>query len=829
MQRAMNTMHPPAISAALKIRWRKISKGLRVVQTRRSILSDAAMISIAVISGFMLALIAPAIHRLKPAWSGRVLALLPLYLFVFFFSCIAEIARGAEIIESAAWLPQIGITFSFYLDGLSLLFALLVTGIGTLIVFYSGGYLHGHPNLGRFYTYMLGFMASMLGLVLASNVITFFIFWELTSLSSYFLIGFDHHRESARSAALQALLVTGIGGLALLAGLILLAVAGGSQEIYELIGQGNAVRSHRLFVPMLILLLAGAFTKSAQVPFHFWLPSAMEGPAPVSAYLHSATMVKAGVYLVLRLSPVFSGSTAWHASLALFGGVTMVAGAWLAIVQTDMKKLLAYTTVNGLGMLVFLTGLGTPVALQAAVVFLIAHALYKGSLFLSAGVVDHETGSRNVRNLRGLYKSLPLITIAAAMAGMSMAGLPPLVGFVGKELIYETVLAVPGPGKAAVAAALLANSLLLAATAVLLLRPYVRRPEADTAAGSGHRVSIDLWLGPLVPAAAGLVFGLIPGLVSRSLVAPAAAAAAARHVETELALWHGFTPMLGLSLATILLGCAIYLAAIRKEAFVDRWRWLGSAGPDRWYTVGLDAVKGLAHWQTRLLQSGKLHYYILTIVVTTVVLSAAAMIRLQGLAIPVSVLDVEPYELVIVVLMILAAMVAVGSKSRLSAIVAMGVIGYGIALMFVDFGAPDLAMTQFIIETMTVILFVLVIYRLPRYRSVSGRRSRLVNSVVAATSGALMTMLVLVAHGVREGSRLSEYFAQNSLLLAHGKNVVNVIIVDFRAMDTLGEITVLSLAGIGVYTLLKLRPHHNGEKDREQRVAKLPETDSTEN
>ena len=598
------------------------------------------MISIAVISGFALALFAPAIHRLKPAWSGGVLSLLPLSLFLFFLSYLPEISNSVEIVESAAWAPQIGVAFSFYLDGLSLLFALLITGIGTLIIFYSGGYLHGHPNLGRFYTYMLGFMASMLGLVLATNVITLFIFWELTSLSSYFLIGFDHHRESARSAALQALLVTGIGGLALLAGLILLGLAGGNQEIYHLLGQGEVIRSHPLFMPMLVLVLAGAFTKSAQVPFHFWLPSAMEGPAPVSAYLHSATMVKAGVYLVLRLSPIFNGSKAWHSSLTLFGGVTMIAGAWLAIVQTDMKKLLAYTTVNGLGMLVFLTGLGTPLALKAAVVFLIAHALYKGSLFLSAGVVDHETGSRSVRELRGLYRRLPLITLAVGLAGMSMAGLPPLVGFVGKELIYESVLAAPGPGGLAAAAAVLANTLLLAATGVLVLRPFFGRQAKGTVSESGHRIGIDLWLAPLMPAAAGLVFGLLPGLLSGSLVAPAAAAAAGRHVETHLALWHGFSPMLALSLVTIALGFAFYRAYISKETSIDRWRWLGAAGPDRWYAIGLDALKGLAHWQTRFLQSGYLHHYVLTIVLTTIVLTAVTMIRLKGFFIPTTDLQI---------------------------------------------------------------------------------------------------------------------------------------------------------------------------------------------
>ena len=787
------------------------------------------MISIAVISGFTLALFAPAIHRIRPAWSGGILALLPLSLFIFFISCIAEVASGTEIVESVAWVPQIGVAFSFYLDGLSLLFALLISGIGTLIIFYSGGYLHGHPNLGRFYTYMLGFMASMLGLVLASNVITLFIFWELTSLSSYFLIGFDHQRESARAAALQALLVTGIGGLALLAGLILLGTVGGSQEIYQLLGQGEAIRSHRLFAPILILLLAGAFTKSAQVPFHFWLPSAMEGPAPVSAYLHSATMVKAGVYLVMRLSPIFSGAAAWHTSLTLFGGMTMIAGAWLAIVQTDMKKLLAYTTVNGLGMLVFLTGLGTPSALQAAVVFLIAHALYKGSLFLSAGVVDHETGCRDVRTLRGLYRQLPLITAAAVLAGMSMAGLAPLVGFIGKELIYEAVLKTPGPGNLTAAAAVLANTLLLAATGVFLVRPFFGRPVDETVSGSGHRVSVDLWLAPVVPAAAGLVFGVMPGMLSHALVTPAVSATAARHIESHLALWHGFTPMLGLSLFTIALGCVLYAGFVWKQALVDRWRWLGALGPDRWYAIGLNALKALAHWQTRFLQSGYLHHYVLTIVLTTVILTAVTMIRLKGFFIPTTDLQVGAYELVIVVLMILAALVAVSAKTRMTAIVAMGVIGYGLALIFVDFGAPDLAMTQFIIETMTVILFVLVIYRLPHYKVIASKSSRLFNALVAAASGALMTSLVLVAHGIREGSRVSAYFVDSSLLLAHGRNVVNVIIVDFRAMDTMGEITVLALAGIGVYALLKLRPHSNQTEEKEPATAPELKRESTDN
>ena len=771
------------------------------------------MIALTIVSGFVLAFAAPWLHRIKPEWTGGFLCLLPLTIFIFFLQTLQTIITGQPIVESYAWLPALGINLSFYLDGLSLLFALLISGIGTLIVLYSGGYLHGNPNLGRFYLYLLVFMASMLGVVLSANAITLFIFWELTSLSSYFLIGFEHERESARTAALQALLVTGIGGLALLAGFVLMGDIGGGLEINTWIGQGPLFQGHPHYFAILVLVLLGAFTKSAQFPFHFWLPSAMEGPAPVSAYLHSATMVKAGVYLLMRLNPVLGGTAQWQFALTAFGAVTMIGGAWLALMQRDMKRLLAYSTVNGLGTMVFLTGIGSSLAIQAAIVFLLGHALYKGSLFMTAGIVDHATGSRDVTVLGGLYRKLPLITIAAALAGLSMAGLPPLLGFVSKELIYEAVLKVPWRPGLLTGVAVAANTLLLAATGIFLIRPFFS--GSATGPSVHHRPTPDLWIGPLLPAAVGLILGIFPHLVDQTIITPAATAVLAQPLHVHLALWHGFNPMLALSALTVACGAVLYAAYHYWRPVLARWNWIGTIGPEHWYEEGLHALKALAGWQTRILQSGYLHRYVLTIILTTVTLLAVTMISQGGVSLSIASMNVHIYEVVITILMMAAAMVTVGARSRLTAIVAMGVIGYGIALIFIWFGAPDLAMTQFIIETMTVILFALVIYRLPRYKIFSTFEQHYTNAIVAVASGALMTVLVLVALNVQEGSRLSAFFSENSLLMAHGRNIVNVIIVDFRGMDTLGEITVLSLAGMGVYTLLKLRPHSLAEEEQD--------------
>ncbi|MDJ0829411.1 MAG: putative monovalent cation/H+ antiporter subunit A [Desulfobacterales bacterium] len=767
------------------------------------------MITATVISGFVLALTAPLLTRWRSSLACYILTLLPLGLTSYFALQVSSIAAGQHLVESFAWMPSLGIHLSFYIDGLGVLFALLISGVGTLIVFYAGAYLAGNPQLGRFYLYLLAFMASMLGVVLSANLITLFIFWELTSITSYFLIGFEHEREEARSSALQALLVTGIGGLALLAGFLLMGHVGGSLEIRELLNQADVIQAHHLYKSILVLILAGAFTKSAQTPFHFWLPNAMEAPTPVSAYLHSVTMVKAGVYLLLRLNPILGGTDIWNLSLGFFGALTMVTGAAMMVVQRDIKRLLAYSTVSGLGTMVFLIGLNTNTALLAAVVFLTAHSLYKGSLFLTAGAISHAAGTRDLDQMGDLARHIPLIALAAILAGLSMAGLPPTFGFIAKESLYQTVLGAPQLTIILTGIGFFTGITMVFAAGILAIPPFFgKSPNPPT---HYHSLPIHLWLGPVVLAALGLLIGIAPQLVAHSFISPVLQSVNPPAQDIHLSLWHGFNPILFLSLLTIASGGIAY--AFRKPLlqFLAVGARLGRIGPLQWYHLILEGVKSFAQWQTQILQGGLLRRYILIIFLFAITTVMVTMFQHNGFGIKTELLSIRFFELTICLLMLAAAVITIRSQSRLSAIVAMGVIGYGIALMFILFGAPDLAVTQFIIETMTVILFVLVIYRLPRFVRRPAKYIQARNALVALLGGGLMTALVLAALNAQQGSRLSAFFKANSYLLAHGRNIVNVIIVDFRGMDTLGEITVLALAGTGVFTLLKLRPREEDD------------------
>lgn len=755
-----------------------------------------------ILSGLLVAGLAPGLAKAFPRRAGWLLALLPLVLTGFFLARVDMIASGAVVEESLPWVPGLGVNLTFYLDGLSLLFALLICGVGTLIVIYAGSYLAGHPRLGRFYFWLLVFMVAMLGLVLAGNLVTLFVFWELTSITSYFLIGFEDREATSRGAALQALLVTGLGGLALLAGFLLLGHAGGSLELSELLTPGAGVRAHPYYLPILLLVLAGAFTKSAQFPFHFWLPSAMAAPTPVSAYLHSVTMVKAGVYLLFRLSPVLGGTTAWHGLLEATGGVTMLAGAWLALQQTDLKRLLAYSTVSSLGTLVFLIGLDLPFAIESALVYLLAHALYKGALFLTAGAVDHATGERDVTRLGGLSRQMPLVAVAAVAAACSMAGAPPLFGFIAKEHFYAVVLTAPGATLLSSVAAVLTSLLIVAAAAVIAIRPFFGRPA--TAMREAHGVPVSLWLGPVLLASLGLLLGFFPQLAGLPLLVPAAGAVVGEPVSFNLHLWHGFNWLLLLSAVTLAGGGALAWRHDRWREMARRWPQAAAWGPARAYELVLEGLDFLARWQTRILQNGRLRLYLLTIVGTTVALVGFTLATRAGLNLAPGFTEILARDLVIAAIILVAAWVTLRAGSRLTAIVAMGVVGYGIALIYVQFGAPDLAMTQFSIETMTVVLFVLVFHRLPLFSRHTGRKGWYFDALVALGAGGLMTVLTLVALTERHGSRLAGYFAEQSLPAAHGRNLVNVILVDFRGTDTLGEITVLALAGAGVLALLKL-------------------------
>ena len=757
----------------------------------------------------VLAAAAPWIHRAAKGATGWLLAVAPLGVCVYLVSQAPGIAVGRTVRSSWAWVPALDINLSFFLDGLSLLFGIIISGIGALILVFSGGYLKGRPDLGRFYAFLLLFMAAMLGLVLADNVITLFVFWELTSFSSYLLIGFDCERELARKAALQALLVTGLGGLALLAGLLMLGNIGASLELSALRSTGEMVRGSPLYLPILLLVLAGAFTKSAQFPFHFWLPSAMEAPTPASAYLHSSTMVKAGIYLLARLHPVLGGTGEWFALLTGFGGVTMLAGAYFAVQQTYFKRLLAYTTVSALGMMVFLLGIGTEAAITALATFLLAHALYKGALFMVAGTVDHETGERNVEELGGLRRAMPVTAAAAGLAGLSMAGVPLLFGFIAKELVYEASLRSHFVALGLILSAVTANVLLVAAAAAGL-KPFFGELKATPK--HPHEAPLSLWLGPAVLAVLGLLLGLFPGLCGSTLVSPAAASCLGSPAEVHLALWHGFTLAFVLTLVTIGLGILVYVKRVRLRAWSSRLDAWYERGPSQGYQLSLKALNAFAGWQTRVLQSGYLRSYLLIIIASTVGLvgwtfaSRGEFYGFAGLG------DIRFHEAALVLLILAATGFTVHARSRMAAVASLGVVGYCVSLVFVLYGAPDLAMTQLVIESLTVLLFVLVFYHLPPYPRVSSPSARVRDFVVAGLAGALVTALILVATNVQFQPSIASHFAANSLSGGHGRNIVNVILVDFRGLDTLGEITVLSLAAVGIYALLKLRPGKEGKR-----------------
>ncbi|MFO7790238.1 MAG: putative monovalent cation/H+ antiporter subunit A [Bacteroidales bacterium] len=758
------------------------------------------MISIIII-GFVAAILAPFIHKLLPKYSGIVLSLVPLFIFGYLSTYIAPVAEGETLLIQNSWFPGMNIHINFLIDGLSLIFAFIISGIGAIVVFYSSGYLKGHRKLARFYGYLLFFMTSMIGVVLSDNIFALFIFWELTSISSYLLIGFNHEEERSRYAALQALLVTGGGGLAMLAGLLLMGSIAGSYSISELLNHSELISANHLYMPVIILVLLGAFTKSAQWPFHFWLPNAMEAPTPVSAYLHSATMVKAGVFLIARLNPVLGGHEIWHILLITFGGITMLMSAAMAIGQNDLKRILAYTTVSALGIMVILIGMGGKYAITAALTFLVVHSLYKGGLFLVAGAVDHETGTRDIRKLGGLRKFLPLITIGAVLAAFSYAGIPPFFGFIAKELIYEGAVHYHLSPLLITSAFVITNMFLVATAIMVGIKPFFGKFTETPK--HPHTAPLTLWAGPVLLGVLGLIFGILPGIMSHNLVGPSVWAVRLSG-GAHLALWHGFNVILLLSLITLLGGIGIFYLSGWVKKYIKFFNTLAKFGPEAIYNLMLNGLISYAPVQTRFFQSGKQRnylYYIFLFFAGILLLTALKYSLFGNIVLDLH--DVYFYEALIVVIMLLSAYKAAVSKSVLAAVLSLGIVGFGVALLFVFLSAPDLALTQFSIETLTVILLVLVARKVPRFANFSAKKQKFKDIAISIVSGLMVTLIILVVLNNPADSKISDYFLENSYILAHGRNVVNVILVDFRALDTMGEITVLSLAAIGVYTLLK--------------------------
>lgn len=754
-------------------------------------------------------------------------AILPLLLTIFFIQMIPRVAAGEVLSVRYDWIPSMQVPLGFYVDGLALIMALLVSGIGTLIYFYASSYLAGDRQLTRFYVIMTVFMLSMLGLVTAGNILTLFVFWELTSISSYLLIGYKHEKGEARDAALQALLITAGGGLALLAGMVILGQIAGSYELADILASGELIKASPLYTAAALLVIAGAFTKSAQFPFHFWLPGAMAAPTPVSAYLHSATMVKAGVFLLARLFPALGGTDLWSYTLIIFGGFTMLFTAYIAWQETDLKRILAYTTVSALGTLTMLIGMGTPIALKAAIIFLIVHSLYKGALFMVAGAVDHATGTRDITKLGGVGKVLPITAVAAGLAALSMSGLPPFLGFIGKEVIYEATLEHEVWPWVLTGVAVLTKLFTLVAAALVAFKPFWTPAPAvahhddghghDDHGDHHHGETFLLWLGPVVLGGLSLAGGLLAGPVGNLFIGPGVSGLSGTATSINLYLWHGVNLMLILSIVTIVAGIGVYAVRGTLLPAARRLTNLGWGPSDVIFGGWIEDLKYGSMSFTRRLQNGQLRRYVRIVLMTLALLVGGSLLAQELAIAPPTFGEIDFPEVAIAVLMLTAAVVAARTNSRMAAVTALGVVGFGMALLFVSFGAPDLAMTLFAVETLTVLLLVLVLFRLPRFETLTTRAERYVDVLVAGAAGVVMTVLVLVVTSITRPTPLTDYFAESSYLLAQGRNVVNVILVDFRSLDTFGEIIVLGIAAIGVMALIKLHldPSESNKTEKE--------------
>lgn len=751
------------------------------------------------------ALLAPFLVKRLAHNAVWLLALVPALAFAHFASFLPLVAEGGTVTGGYVWVPSFNLSFSWFIDGLSLTFALLITGIGTFIVLYAGGYMKGHPQQGRFLSFLLLFMGAMLGVVVSDSFLMLFVYWELTSITSFLLIGFDHEREASRRAALQALLVTGGGGLALLAGLIFIWNITGVTQLSLWVHDGDVLRASPFYLVTLALVLGGAFTKSAQFPFHFWLPNAMEAPTPVSAYLHSATMVKAGVYLLMRLNPVLGDTAAWQILLPFFGGVTMLVGAFLAVRQTDLKLMLAYTTVSSLGLLVMLTGFGSPHAIEAAVLYLVAHSLFKGALFMVAGIIDHEAGTRDVTKLGGLRKAMPITFAAALAAAISMGGLPPFFGFLAKEEIYYAMANNDPRSVLFVCVAIIGNALMFAIAFAVGLKPFIGKPVKTPK--HAHEGPALLWLGPAVLAACGLQLAVFSPFAHHFISSPMASAVAGEARAVEISLLPHIGVPLALSLLTVLLGIAAYKVLPKLRALIGSSLEAMGGGPDKGFDYAVAGLVRLAFHVTRFIQPGRMEFYVTS---TFAVLAVALLVPLfvydELPDMPAWPQDILLHELTFIVIALIGLVAVLMSKTRLAAIVALGIQGFSVAVLFLLFGAPDLSFTQFMVETLSVVILTLVMTRL-RLSAVDHRSwgQIILDTTIAIACGTGFALMLLKSTQLPFNNSLTDFFNQWSKVIAHGSNVVNVIIVDFRGTDTLGEISVVMITGLAILALIRLR------------------------
>lgn len=751
--------------------------------------------------GMILPLLA---ERLGRSACSVAAGLAPLAALVLLLAQQSTVFAGDLLRVKLNWLPDLGLNLSLRLDGLGFLFALLILGIGLLVILYARYYLAKEEPMGRFFAFLLLFMGSMLGVVLSENLLLMLMFWELTSLSSFLLIGFWSARSEARKGARMALVVTGSGGLALFAGILLIGHIAGSFELSRVLAAGYAIRAHELYPLALVLVLLGVFTKSAQFPFHFWLPHAMAAPTPVSAYLHSATMVKAGVFLLARLYPALAGSEWWFYLVSITGLVTLLVGAGMALFQHDLKGLLAYSTISHLGLITLLFGLDTRLAAVAAVFHIINHATFKASLFMAAGIIDHETGSRDMRRINGMWKYMPHTAVLAMVASSAMAGVPLLNGFLSKEMFFSETLNQHLLGSFSwviPAAATLAGVFSVAYSLRFIHDVFFNGEPINLPKFPPHEPPRYM----KVPVEILVFLCLLVGIVPAYTVAPLLAAAASASLGGELpayslAIWHGFNLPLLMSFIALFGGVLVY--ACRQPLF--RWyAGLPSMDAKLLFERGvLVLVRGCVTI-TGWLENGSLQRYLALLLVAALVVVTLGLGPLPRVSGPLALTPIDAITALGLGIMALAALVTVVfHRQRLVSLLMLSVVGLMVALAFARYSAPDLALTQLAVEVVTIILLMLALFFLPAQTRGESSSIRGLRDFLLAVGSGVMVAILVFAVMTRPYDSIAGYFLENSLSGGGGSNVVNVILVDFRGFDTLGEISVLAIAGVGIYAML---------------------------
>ncbi|WP_332648975.1 Na+/H+ antiporter subunit A [Lysinibacillus sp. 54212] len=772
------------------------------------------------------------VHKIHTGWFVLVV---PLALVAYYCTFIVQTVRGESSVATLNWVPTLNLSFISYIDGLSLLFSILITGIGSLVVLYSIFYLDkSKEQLHNFYIYLLMFMTAMLGVVQSDHVITLYLFWELTSISSFLLIGYWYHRDKSRFGALKSMMITVAGGLMMLGGFVLLAIMGESFSIRELIAGASEIASHEYFTLALVLVLLGAFTKSAQFPFYIWLPDAMEAPTPVSAYLHSATMVKAGIYLVARFTPIFASSEVWVWLVSGIGLLTLFWGSLFAVKQTDLKGILAFSTVSQLGLIMSLLGVSAMAfhvedvgssylryAAFAAIFHLINHATFKGSLFMVAGIVDHETGTRDIRKLGGLMSLMPLSFTVALIGSLSMAGLPPFNGFLSKEMFLTAMLSIQefelfNFSTWAIAfpvIAWIASVFTFVYSLYFVFKTFTGKLKLEALPKKPHEAPIGMLVSPMLLATFVIVIFFIPNVIGDTFVKPAVAAiqpflySSPEQVNIQVAAWHGkITTELWMTIGIVLVGVLLFLT-------LAKWQKVYNVIPAKLslntvYDFMMDSVLDVGMKRfSNLYMTGSIRSYltymfaaIVSIVIGTLFIKDAFQLSF------VNSTPIKLYEITIIIVLVIGTLTTLFAKTRITAIVGLGAVGYTVALFFVIFNAPDLALTQLVIETISVALFLLAFYHLPKLGKVEERmRFQLGRAIIAVGVGAMVTLLALSSHSQKLVESISDYYKETVYSEAGGGNIVNVILVDYRGFDTLFEITVLGIAGMGIYAMIKLR------------------------